>query len=270
MKGAALVLNQLTNKRIVVTGAASGIGRAIALGVCAAGAELLAVDTNLAGLEATRDAARASNAMVNIAQIDLKGRDAAADFERALAAEGGPVDGIVHAAGVHGHAPFDQTSDEMFDRIIAVNLRAPFSLTRAALPYLSTPSSIVMIGSGAVAMPGAGTSAYAASKGGLATLTKALTSELSPRGIRVNTLAPGWVGDTGITRDILADRAVLAGITSLIPSGRVSSPDDVAKAAVFLLSDESEQIHGAYLAVDGGGSAAWPEGFDPTAVTIPK
>jgi NAD(P)-dependent dehydrogenase (short-subunit alcohol dehydrogenase family) len=261
--------SQLVGKRIVVTGAASGIGRAIALGVAGAGAELRAIDRDTPGLESTRDEIRRSAGSVSILELDLQDPGVAVTFAAALASLEGPVHGLVHAAGVHGHAPFEETTDEMFDRIIAVNLRAPFSLTRAALPYLSSPASVVLVGSGTVAMPGAGTSAYAASKGGLATLTKALTSELSPRGIRVNNLAPGWVGNTGITRDILADPAVLAGVTSLIPSGRVSEPSDIAKAANFLLSDDAEQIHGAYLAVDGGGSAAWPAGFDPTAITIP-
>ena len=262
--------DQLSGKRVVVTGAASGIGRAIALGVVDAGAVLLAIDRDQAGLELMRQEITDGGGRVEILPLDLSDTSAATTFAAALDGLGGQLNGLVHAAGIHGHAPFEATSDEMFDQIIAINLRAPFSLTRAALPYFSTPASLVLLGSGTVAMPGAGTSAYAASKGGIATLTKALTSELSPRGIRVNNLAPGWVADTGITRDILSDPAVLAGVASLIPSGRVSKPSDVAKAAVFLLSDASEQIHGAYLAVDGGGSAAWPEGFDPTAVTIPS
>ena len=261
--------DQLSGKRVVVTGGASGIGRAIALGVARAGADLVAIDRDDAGLQSMREEVIAGGGRVEVLELDLADPGASAAFARRLDSRGGQLNGLVHAAGIHGHAPFEATSDEMFDRIIAVNLRAPFILTRTALPYFSTPASVVLIGSGTVAMPGAGTSAYAASKGGLATLTKALTSELSPRGIRVNNLAPGWVGNTGITRDILADPGVLAGVTSLIPSGRVSEPDDVSKAANFLLSDDSIQIHGAYLAVDGGGSAAWPEGFDPTALTIP-
>ena len=168
----------------------------------------------------------------------------------------GSIEVLVHAAGIfetHTVADFPR---DAFDRIFAVNVRAPFFLTQAALPHLRAGASIIVIASGSAAIPSPLGSVYGASKGALVTLTRAFAAELAPRGVRANAISPGPI-DTPLLATALADPEVRRGMEAALPTGRLGRADEVAGVAVFLASDAASYMHGANVAVDGATTAVW-------------
>jgi 2-deoxy-D-gluconate 3-dehydrogenase len=241
----------LDGRLALVTGAGSGIGRAIALGLAAAGADLILLSErdNLGPVAAE---ARSAGAAVTTELLDLADRPARqAAVEDLLDAHA--VDVLVNNAGLIRRAPAAEFSDADWYDVIEVNLHAAFELCRAAGRRMVDRGSgkIVNVASMLSFQGGLLVPSYTASKHALAGLTRALANEWAARGVNVNAIAPGYVA-TATTAALRSDPARSAEILDRIPAGRWADPEDVAGAAVFLASPAADYVHGHVLAVDGG------------------
>jgi NAD(P)-dependent dehydrogenase (short-subunit alcohol dehydrogenase family) len=234
-------------RRIYLTGAASGIGLATARLLNEGGAALALADINAQGLESTA-AETGGRPFV----VDLRDGAAIDASVAAAAAALGGLDGVINCAGVSHGASLDQLEPADWDRLIAVNLTAPYRVCRAALPWLTgqAQASIVNVASGAAIRPtGRGASAYVASKGGLISLTKALAIELAPH-IRVNVVCPGLT-DTPMMAPMLRGPASVDP-TTWNAVKRLAYPSEIAQAIAFLCSGEASYVTGIVFAADGG------------------
>ncbi|WP_203568757.1 SDR family NAD(P)-dependent oxidoreductase [Aestuariimicrobium ganziense] len=227
--------------RIVVTGSASGLGAAIALGLEARGLDVVGLDRTNAG--------PAQRQVVDVTDPDA----VAAAFETI----GDPLDGIVVSAGVQMHGddgPVAEVSLETWQRTIDVNLTGAWLCLKAAVPHLLTreTSSVVLIGSPtAVTMCGAGYAAYAASKAGMMALARVMAADHAAEGLRANVVVPGTMR-TPLIEPLLADETTRANLLAGTPVGRLGEPDDLVGLVAWLLSSESRFATGASYAVDGG------------------
>lgn len=237
---------QLAGRAVLVTGAAQGIGRAIARLFAAEGARLALVDRQARELEAVA-AELGAAALV----CDLSDADRIGGLVDSAAAALGHLDGLVNAAGIHAAGSVAETTAARWREVMAVNLDAPFLLCRAAEPHLRAcaAATIVNLSSATGLSPFPNRSAYATSKGALITLGKALAMEFAPA-IRVNTICPGLI-DTPMTAT-LPNHNQLQQTLTRYALGRLGRDDEVAQAALFLTSKASSFITGTTLAVDGG------------------
>lgn len=228
-------------KRAVVTGAARGIGAAIAARLTAEGAEVIAAD--IRPLEDPGVAARAL-------ELDVTDMGAAAAIADCA---GGTIDFLINNAGIGGAKTLEETTDQDWERFIATNLTAVFRLCRDLLPVIAAPGGrIVNISStfGLVGFPGS--LAYGVAKAGIAQLTRQCAVDLAPRGILVNAIAPGVI-ETDMTRERIENHAwYQASVIKTTPVERNGRPEDIAGAAAFLCSQDASFIAGVVLAVDGG------------------
>src|SRR5690606_38244255 len=220
--------------RVLITGAGIRVGRALALAFAEAGYDLLLhANASRTALEEVVAAARAMGRRAWAFTADL-GRDGEVDrFAREVAAATPALDVLVHNAGIYEQVPFREIDRARYRRMQAINLEAPFFLTQALLPLLERGRSPLVLHIGDIGGERAepGYAHYAVSKAGLVMLTRALAVELAPR-IRVNAISPGTVAfPEGM------DEAARAAILARIPMGREGSPEDVARAAVFLAKD---------------------------------
>jgi NAD(P)-dependent dehydrogenase (short-subunit alcohol dehydrogenase family) len=232
---------RLQQRRVLITGAASGIGRRTAMLFAAEGAALTLLDRNVEGLA---EVARETRGLAVEADVADEASVARA-VERGAAAMGG-IDGVVNAAGIVVRGPVGEVGVAEWRRVIDVNLTGIYIVVRCALPWLAKAAgaTIVNIASGQGLLPNRPEmTAYAASKGGVVNLTRALAAELAPA-IRVNSVCPGMV-DTPMTA---------GGPHDVTPYAlkRVAEPVEIAQAILFLTGAESSFVTGAALAVDGG------------------
>jgi 2-deoxy-D-gluconate 3-dehydrogenase len=243
----------LEGRGALVTGSGSGIGAAIARALARAGADVVCHDRRGRAQETAQEI-RALGRRSQALAADLADRAAqdrlVADAREAL----GRLDILVNNAGTIRRAPAADYSDADWDLLMEVNLSAPFRLARRVGKMMldeGRPGRIVNVASllsfqGGILVPG-----YAASKGGLAQVTKALANEWAGKGINVNAIAPGYIA-TDNTAPLRADPTRSRQILERIPAGRWGEPDDIAGAAVFLCSDAARYVHGQVLLVDGG------------------
>ena len=245
-------MNKLSGKTALVTGASRGIGRASALALAKAGAQVLVhyssseKEADAVVAEIRKDGGRAEKVGADLRQAD--GPHILAKRVRAMV--GDRLDVLVANAGISKAASIEDTRVEDFDNLFAVNVRAPFFLVQQLLPALFKGSNIIFTSSlGARASVGA-LSAYSATKGAIDTLVKHFASALGPRGIRVNAVAPGVV-DTDMSNftKTEAGREVTLGMQAL---KRVAQPDDIGAVVAFLASDDARWITGDSVRVDGG------------------
>jgi 3-oxoacyl-[acyl-carrier protein] reductase len=237
----------------IVTGGSRGIGRATALRLAEAGATV--VISYIQNEEAAKDVVRECRALdtealaVRSDASDLKGANTLAEttLDRF-----GRIDLLVVNAGIWEGAPVEELSEELWDKVIDVNLKGTWTVCRAVVPVMKKQNqgSIVVVSSTAGQRGEAGYSNYAASKGGQISFTKSLASELAPV-IRVNCVAPGWV-DTELNTGVFSDAGYKQQATNAIPLQRLATADDVALSIVFLASTWSRHITGEVLNVNGG------------------
>lgn len=238
----------------LVTGASRGIGQAIAAGLAAAGADIVATSRSRDGLEATADRVRAHGRDCRVIAADLSDKRAIDDLFAGVAGAGLAPDVLVNNAGVEDVAPSEDVTETLWDRIVGLNLKSAFFVAQAfAKPLLAStrPGSIINLGSltSAVGVPTA--APYTSSKSGILGMTRALASEWAARGIRVNAIGPGYFR-TALTETFYRDSDWQDAMLAKIPMGRFGDLDDLVGVSVFLAGDASRYITGQILYVDGG------------------
>lgn len=239
----------------LVTGAASGIGAAVLRQLCGDGLAVAAIDRDTDGLAAV--AGSVGDAMVMTATCDVVDADGVRAVVESVVTWGGGLDVVVNGAGILVRADTQDTTAEIWDRVVDINLKGTFQVIQAALPHLREGSEgahrrIVNIASGA-ATRGYHYPAYSASKGGVTALTRQIACEVAPLGITVNCVNPGVVR-TGINRDSWEDDAVREQWEKLIPIGRLGEPEDIAALIGFLASPAAGFLTAEDISVDGGRS----------------
>jgi len=244
---------RLSNKTALVTGAASGIGRAVAIRLAADGARVLIGDRDAAGLAETARMIGEAATTVALDVADEASCQAAVD--QAVALGGGGFDILCNIAGVLDFGKFADVDRTRWDRVISVNLTGVYHMCRAAMPHLvARRGNIVNMASAAGLAGVAYNSVYTASKHGVVGLTKALALEFSKEGVRVNAVCPGGVKtpmlDQAPPPDI--DWQMVMRAASWLNDGEMSEPADIANAVAFLASDEARMITGIAFSVDGG------------------
>jgi len=248
-------LFSLAGRRAVVTGGGRGLGKAIAAGLAEAGATVVIVSRTASDVEA---AARELGANVHPLSLDVASGPSSVLVDAMEKAAGGTIDIVVHAAGVQHREPAEDFDAEAWERVLRINLTAPFQLSqevgRRQLAAGRTGSHI-FIGSLTSLLSVPDVAAYTASKSGVYGLVRNLSTEWSGRGIRVNGIGPGYFR-TALTEKVFADEQRYQKMLDRIPMGRFGNPEELAGAAVFLASDASSYITGQLLMVDGGWTAA--------------
>ena len=245
-------LFRVDRKVALVTGSATGIGSAVALALAEAGADVVVHGKEDSGQSTVERVLRLGRRSFGV-QADLVDRAAQDDLVQQTVQRFGRIDILVNNAGLIRRAPAVEYSDEDWDLLLAVNLTAVFRLARLAGKQMLEQGggSIINIASLLAFQGGILVPAYAASKGGVAQLTKALANEWAARGVTVNAIAPGYIA-TDNTAALRSDADRSRQILERIPAGRWGEATDIAGAAVFLASDASRYVNGHVLVVDGG------------------
>jgi len=238
-------------KTALVTGGNSGIGREVALQLARRGAQVI-----ISG----RDAKRGEQAVAAIQDAGGKGQFIAADLDdvdsvRSLARQaaeigGGHVDVLINNAGIYPFAPTADVNEDDFDKVVNVNIKAPFFLVSELAPKMAANGggAIVNLTTMVASFGMAGMSLYGSSKAALQLLTKSWAAEFGPSGVRVNAVSPGPTATEGTE----AMGESLHQLASTTPAQRASKPEEIAAGIVFLASEEASMIHGAILPIDGG------------------
>jgi len=244
-------ISSLNGKVVLVTGGSRGMGAAIATRFAAEGCRVAI---------GYRSGAEAADAVLGrIAAAGVEGVAVAGDIAKpedarsmvaAVVAQFGHVDVLVNCAGIAEYRPFEATDPAMFHAVFDTNVLGTIAMIQAALPHMTASGGRIINFSSALATrPIPTTSIYAASKAAVAALSHALAKEFGPRGITVNTIAPGVI-ETDMTTQILAERG--DGIAAMTPLGRIGQTDDIAGIAVFLASADAQWLTGRTIIADGG------------------
>jgi 2-deoxy-D-gluconate 3-dehydrogenase len=249
----SIELFALQGKKALVTGCSRGIGQAMAIALAEAGADIIGVSSSLQKESETEKLVTATGRSFYGYAVDFNDRSALYAFVTLLKEEHDKVDILINNAGTILRDPIAQHSDEMWDRVLAINLDAPFILTREIGKNMLEHGGgkVVFTCSllsfqGGINVPG-----YAASKGALASLVKAFANEWASKGVNVNGIAPGYIS-TDNTEALRNDPVRSKSIMERIPAGRWGEPDDFRGPVVFLCSDAAAYVHGTILTVDGG------------------
>lgn len=227
---------RFSGKTVVVTGAASGLGLAIAQGAAAEGARIVALD-------------RSESPFPDSRTCDIADEDSVRSALTGL----GRIDAVVSSAGIARRAKLDETAMPDFDAVMAVNVRGAFLVCKYAIPLMRADGGAILHLSSGVATTGTrNRAAYTASKGAILSLTRNMALDYAPDKIRVNCLCPGFV-NTPLLATMPAERR--ARLAALHPLGRMGEPEDLVPMALLLISDQSQWITGQAIAVDGGFNA---------------
>lgn len=246
------------DKVVIVTGAAYGIGRAIALGFAKEGAKLMITDYNKDKLNVTKELVEAIGCEVEAMVFDIRDEAKIDELVEKTVEKWGTIDVLVNDAGVGQFNPFPTTSVDEWDSIVGINAKAMYLMCRAVVPIMldrDNHGNIVNITSIMGEFAGIAQSIYNASKGAAKMLTQGIAKDLGSTGIRCNAVAPGMV-QTGLTENMFADHTQRSWFEERIPLGRVGRPEEIADAVLFLASDAARYITGATIRVDGGMTCA--------------
>lgn len=249
----ALPKNLFAGKTAIVTGASRGVGRATALRLAEAGANVVVnyLSNEAEALETVK-LCKEKGVEAIVVQADVSEFAGAQEIAKQTLAAFGHIDLLVCNAGVWDGAPIEDMTEELWNKVINTNLKSAWAMTKACVPAMKKQPSaaIVMVSSTSGQRGEANYSNYSASKGGQIAFTKALASELCPK-IRVNAVAPGWI-ETAMVRPVFEDKAYEQSVIDSIPLKRIATTDDIALSICFLLSDWSQHITGEILNINGG------------------
>ena len=255
-------MKRLQGRVAIVTGASSGIGQGIAKRLANEGASVVInYAGNAEGAAVTLKMVEAEGAQGAIIQADVSLVESARALVEQSWKKFGMVDILINNAGVETKTPFVDTKEADFERIIGINLKAPFFVTQAFVRKLATakkPGRVINISSVHEDMAFPGFATYCASKGGLRMLMRDLSVELGPLGITVNNIAPGAIS-TPMNQSLLEDKPKLNALLGQIPLARLGTVDDVAALTAYLASDEASYVTGSTYYVDGGLSRFYEE-----------
>ena len=242
---------RLEGKRAVVTGAASGIGRATAQALAAAGARVFVADVDEAGGEQTCGAVRQTGGEADFVLLDVTEDASIAALADAVLGRGAAPDVVVNAAGWDRVEPFVDNSVEFMERVVRLNLLGTVKVAKAFLPAMidAGAGAIVNVASDAGRVGSSGETVYAGAKGGIIAFSKSLAREMAPHDIRVNCVCPGPT-DTPLFRSL--PEKLQAALTRAIPFRRIARPEEIADAILFFASPRSTFITGQVLSVSGG------------------
>jgi 3-oxoacyl-[acyl-carrier protein] reductase len=242
---------KLTGKVALVTGAAQGIGRAIALLLAQNGADIVISDVNLEKAEETSKEIEGTGQRVMAIRGDVSNVEEVEQMVQAILNRFGHIDILVNNAGIARDKLILRMTEEDWDAVLGVNLKGTFNCTKAVVRHMSKQRSgkIISIASVVGEMGNAGQANYSASKAGVIGFTKTIAREFAQRGINVNAIAPGYI-ETAMT-DALSEKAKEE-LKRLIPLDRLGRPEDVAEAVLFLVSESASYITGQVLNVNGG------------------
>ena len=250
---------RFSHKSVFVTGAGSGIGRAAALAFAAEGARVAAFDLSASAAAETAEQIGHSRGSALAIEGDVADSDAVQAAVRAAVEAFGPLDVLFNNAGIAARERVTEQDEEGWDRILRVNLRGVYVCSKYAIPQMRRPGGAIVNTASVVGLVGVrNRAAYATSKGAIVTLTKNMALDYAAEGIRVNAVCPGFVR-TGLTKKLFADPERERAITAMHPLGRLASPEEIARAVLFLASDDAAMITGQALAVDGGFTVGRPE-----------
>ncbi len=239
----------------IVTGGGSGFGREIALGLAREGARVAVLDRNADGAEQTVEAIAAVGGEAAVASADITRKAEVDAVVAATMARWGTVHILINNAGWDKVKPFLETSEELWDQLLDINLKGPMLCTRAVLDTMVAQQygRIVNVASDAGRVGSSGEVVYSAAKGGVIAFTKALAREVARHGITVNCVSPGPSDTPLFRREIVEPFPKLAeGLVRVIPMGRLGTPQDIAPAVLYLASDEARYVTGQTLSVSGG------------------
>lgn len=245
-------MGRLAGKYALITGGTTGIGLATAQEFIAEGAKVAVTGRNPTTLQQAQEVLGEKAWVI---ASDASRIDDQQQLAATLATRWPRLDVLYINAGDVSHGLVEEWREEAWDRLMATNLKGPYFLIQALLPLLHNPSSVILCGSVSARIGLPSSSVYAASKAALLSLARTLSGELLSRGVRVNGLSPGPVETPALNKLGLsgaAQAALQSDIKDLVPLGRLGTPTELAKAALFLASDESAYVVGTELLVDGG------------------
>ena len=241
------------DKRVIITGAGSGIGRATALRMAGEGAKVWCADINEVALDETVSLIETGGGTAQFSVFDVTDPTQSSMLVEAAVSAWGGLDVLCNIAGIGGMKPFQDLTPEYFNKMLAVNLSGPFYLCHAAMPYLlKSKGNIVNLASSAGKIGQAYVSAYVASKHGLVGLTKSLAMEFGRRGVRTNAICPGAVNTPLIQNFEMAEGIDFDLVNRYNFLPWFSEPEDIAGMVAYVASDEARYVNGAVLSIDGG------------------
>jgi len=244
---------RLENKVAIITGAGSGIGKATALAFAREGAKILVADWSEEGGTETVSQIKKEKGEAIFVKTDVSNEENVGKMADACLAEFGKIDILVNNAGIVKMGALHETSESDWDEVLSVNLKGVFLCSKKVIPEMlkQGKGKIVNISSIAGLVGFAQVGAYCASKGGIIALTREMAIEYAGQKINVNCIAPGII-KTAMTKDMIADPVQKQSFESSTPYPRLGEPEDIAMAAVYLASEESDFVTGEVLVVDGG------------------
>jgi len=241
----------LGDRVAIITGAASGIGAAIAKAFTISGARVVAVDRNADRLKKVVNELNSIGSTTIAIETELTDTAAITRVVETSLETFGKINVLVHCAGIFSPLPFNETTREDFILHMDVNLLAPFELSRLALPHLQPGSSIIFVTSTTERIGSPNTTAYAASKAALSSMMRGMAVELAARDICVNAVSPGFTA-TPMNEFLRKNQTIVDEAIACIPAGRLAQPEDIAPSVVFLASKGARYIQGMILGVEGG------------------